>query len=65
MSTKKRRKKMNNEQDLTPYRKKMVELFWGNNISNVYTYYETFKRPKEELLKIWRDQMIYQNGKKS
>lgn len=56
---------MNNKQDLTPYRKKMVELFWGNNISNVYTYNETFKRPKEELLKIWRDQMIYQNGKKS
>lgn len=65
MSAKKTRKKLSNEQVLTPYRKKLVQLFWGNNNSTVYTHWESFKRPKEELLKIWRDQMICPNGKKS
>lgn len=66
MATKRKKKKkiLSEEERLTPYRKGLVEKFWGNDCVTVYTIYETFKRPKEELLKSWHEQMICRTGKK-
>ena len=61
----KTKKRTPNEKDqLTPYRRRLVKEFWGNEIATVYDYYETFRRPKEELLKTWQKQMTCPSGKK-
>jgi len=57
MNKEERLEGLSKEEELTSYMKKKLKYFWGNNYSAVHTYYQTFYRPKEELLKKWHAQM--------